>query len=88
MPLITYWIWHRHTGSLAHREDLGGTDVFYVSHLWFQAMGWHLSGDPDAPDNEDYATQLGVNQWKRRFDDGTSPSCEVTSAPYSRSSTH
>lgn len=50
----------------------GGLFVFCQSHPWFQAVGWHLAGDPDAPEVADYASWPGIEEWDWRFDDGTS----------------
>ena len=48
--------------------------IFCLSHPWFQAVGWHLSGDPDAPEVGDYAAWPTVEEWEWRFEDGTSAS--------------
>jgi SAM-dependent methyltransferase len=50
----------------------GGLFVFCQSHPWFQAVGWHLAGDPDAPEIADYASWPGIEEWDWRFEDGTS----------------
>ena len=50
----------------------GGLFVFCQSHPWFQAVGWHLAGDPDAPEVADYASWPGIEEWDWRFEDGTS----------------
>ncbi|MDY7075787.1 MAG: class I SAM-dependent methyltransferase [Chloroflexota bacterium] len=49
----------------------GGLFVFCFSHPWFQAVGWHLAGDPDAPEIGDYATWPDVEEWDWSYDDGT-----------------
>jgi SAM-dependent methyltransferase len=51
-----------------------GVFVFCLSHPWFQAVGWHLAGDPDAPEIEDYASWPVVEDWDWRFEDGTTAS--------------
>ena len=38
---------------------------------WFQAVGWHLAGDLDAPDVGDYAAWPDVEEWDWTFEDGT-----------------
>lgn len=50
----------------------GGLFVFCHSHPWFQAVGWHLAGDPDAPDVGEYATWPAIDEWEWSFGDGTS----------------
>ncbi len=50
----------------------GGLFVFCQSHPWFQAVGWHLAGDPDTPAVADYASWPGIEEWDWRFEDGTS----------------
>lgn len=47
----------------------GGLFVFCHSHPWFQAVGWHLAGDPDAPEIGDYAAWPAVEEWDWRFED-------------------
>jgi SAM-dependent methyltransferase len=49
----------------------GGLFVFCLSHPWFQAVGWHLAGDPDAPEVGDYAAWPDVEEWDWTYDDGT-----------------
>ncbi|MBE9507034.1 MAG: class I SAM-dependent methyltransferase [Chloroflexi bacterium] len=49
----------------------GGLFVFCLSHPWFQAVGWHLSGDPDAPEIGDYAAWPNVQEFDWTYDDGT-----------------
>jgi ubiquinone/menaquinone biosynthesis C-methylase UbiE len=49
----------------------GGPFVFCLSHPWFQAVGWHLAGDPEAPDIQDYAAWPVVEEWDWRFQNGT-----------------
>jgi SAM-dependent methyltransferase len=54
----------------------GGAFVFCLSHPWFQAVGWHLAGDPDAPDVSDHASWPAIDEWDWTFADGTSaPMC-------------
>jgi SAM-dependent methyltransferase len=50
----------------------GGLFVFCLSHPWFQAVGWHLAGDPDAPEVGNYAAWPGIEEWDWCFEDGTS----------------
>lgn len=50
---------------------VGGLFVFCLSHPWFQAVGWHLAGDPDAPEVGDYAVWPAVEEWDWAFEDGT-----------------
>jgi ubiquinone/menaquinone biosynthesis C-methylase UbiE len=50
----------------------GGTFVFCLSHPWFQAVGWHLAGDPNAPEIADYASWPDIEEWTWQFQDGTS----------------
>jgi SAM-dependent methyltransferase len=50
----------------------GGLFVFCQSHPWFQAVGWHLAGDPDSPEIADYASWPDIEEWDWRFEDGTS----------------
>jgi len=50
----------------------GGHFVFCQSHPWFQAVGWHLAGDPDAPEIGDYASWPAYEEWDWAFEDGTS----------------
>ena len=49
----------------------GGLFVFCLSHPWFQAVGWHLAGDSDAPDVANYAAWPAVEEWDWTYDDGT-----------------
>jgi len=49
----------------------GGLFVFCLSHPWFQAVGWHLAGDPDAPEIGDYAAWPDVEEWDWTYEDGT-----------------
>jgi len=49
----------------------GGLFVFCLSHPWFQAVGWHLSGDPDEPEVGDYAAWPAVQEWDWTYEDGT-----------------
>lgn len=49
----------------------GGLFVFCLSHPWFQAVGWHLAGDPDMPEIGHYATWPIVDEWDWQFQDGT-----------------
>ena len=48
----------------------GGLFVFCLSHPWFQAVGWHLSGDPDEPEVGDYAAWPAVQEWDWTYEDG------------------
>ena len=48
----------------------GGLFVFCLTHPWFQAVGWHLTGDPDAPEIGDYAAWPDVEEWDWTYDDG------------------
>jgi ubiquinone/menaquinone biosynthesis C-methylase UbiE len=50
----------------------GGPFVFCQSHPWFQAVGWHLAGDPDAPEIGGYASWPALEEWDWAFKDGTS----------------
>jgi SAM-dependent methyltransferase len=50
----------------------GGPFVFCLSHPWFQAVGWYLAGDSDAPDVANYAAWPAVEEWDWRYEDGTS----------------
>ena len=50
---------------------LDGLFVFCLSHPWFQAVGWHLTGDPDAPEIGDYAAWPDVEEWDWTYEDGT-----------------
>jgi ubiquinone/menaquinone biosynthesis C-methylase UbiE len=50
----------------------GGPFVFCQSHPWFQAVGWYLAGDPDAPEIGDYASWPALEEWDWAFKDGTS----------------
>ena len=49
----------------------GGLFVFCLSHPWFQAVGWHLAGDPDAPEIGDYSAWPDVEEWDWTYGDGT-----------------
>lgn len=49
-----------------------GLFVFCLSHPWFQAVGWHLSGDPDAPQVGNYGAWPLEDEWDWTFEDGTS----------------
>jgi ubiquinone/menaquinone biosynthesis C-methylase UbiE len=49
----------------------GGLFVFCLSHPWFQAVGWHLAGEPDAPEIGNYAAWPDSEEWNWNFDDGT-----------------
>jgi SAM-dependent methyltransferase len=49
----------------------GGMLVFCLSHPWFQAVGWHLACDPEAPDLGDYAAWPALEEWDWSFEDGT-----------------
>jgi ubiquinone/menaquinone biosynthesis C-methylase UbiE len=49
----------------------GGLFVFCLSHPWFQAVGWHLAGDPDATEVGDYAAWPDVEEWDWSYEDGT-----------------
>jgi SAM-dependent methyltransferase len=55
----------------AYKEP-GGAFVFCQSHPWFQAVGWHLAGDPDAPEIGDYASWPAFEEWDWAFENGTS----------------
>jgi len=59
-------------GEVARVLWPGGLFVFCHSHPWFQAVGWYLAGDPDAPEVGDYATWPAIEEWDWCFDDGTS----------------
>lgn len=50
----------------------GGRFVFCQSHPWFQAVGWHLAGDADAPEVADYAAWPELEEWDWEFGDGVS----------------
>lgn len=50
----------------------GGIFVFCQSHPWFQAVGWHLVGDPDAAEVGDYSSWPAFEEWDWSFEDGTS----------------
>jgi ubiquinone/menaquinone biosynthesis C-methylase UbiE len=52
----------------------GGLFVFCLSHPWFQAVGWHLAGDPDEPEIGDYAAWPAVEEWDWTYGDDTSTS--------------
>lgn len=49
----------------------GGLFGFCLSHPWFQAVGWHLAGDPDAPEIGDYVAWPDVEEWDWSYEDGT-----------------
>lgn len=49
----------------------GGLFVFCLSHPWFQAVGWHLAGDPDAPEVGNYGAWPDVEEWDWAYEDGT-----------------
>jgi SAM-dependent methyltransferase len=49
----------------------GGRFVFCLSHPWFQAVGWYLAGDADAPEVGSYAAWPVVEEWDWAFEDGT-----------------
>jgi ubiquinone/menaquinone biosynthesis C-methylase UbiE len=50
----------------------GGIWVFCLSHPWFQAVGWYLSGDPEEPDIRDYSSWPENDEWDWTYSDGTS----------------
>ena len=50
----------------------GGLFVFCQSHPWFQAVGWHLAGDAEAPEVGNYAAWPDVEEWDWQFENGTS----------------
>jgi len=50
----------------------GGTFVFCQSHPWFQAVGWHLTGDPEAQEIGNYAAWPIVEDWDWAFESGAS----------------
>ncbi len=50
----------------------GGIFVFCLSHPWFQAVGWYLSVDPDAPEVLDYSSWPVLREWDWVYEDGTS----------------
>lgn len=50
----------------------GGPFVFCQSHPWFQAVGWHLAGDPEAPEIGDYAAWPAMEEWEWAFENGAS----------------
>jgi ubiquinone/menaquinone biosynthesis C-methylase UbiE len=52
----------------------GGIFVFCQSHPWFQATGWALIGDPEAPEVGNYAAWPIVEDWEWAFDSGASAS--------------
>lgn len=54
-------------GEVARVLRPGGLFVFCHSHPWFQAVGWHLAGDPDAPGIGDYAAWPAVEEWDWSF---------------------
>ena len=47
----------------------GGLFVFCHSHPWFQAVGWHLAGDPDAAEIGDYASWPDLEEWDWTYGD-------------------
>jgi ubiquinone/menaquinone biosynthesis C-methylase UbiE len=49
----------------------GGLFVFCLSHPWFQAVGWHLAGDPEAPEIGDYASWPTTEEWDWIFEEGS-----------------
>jgi SAM-dependent methyltransferase len=49
----------------------GGLFVFCHSHPWFQAVGWFLAGDDEAPDVGNYAAWPDFEEWDWEFEDGT-----------------
>ena len=49
----------------------GGLFVFCLSHPWFQAVGWYLAGDPEAPEIGNYAAWPDVEEWDWTYEDGT-----------------
>jgi SAM-dependent methyltransferase len=49
----------------------GGLFVFCLSHPWFQAVGWHLAGDPEAPEIGDYASWPAIEEWNWVFEEGS-----------------
>jgi SAM-dependent methyltransferase len=51
---------------------LGGLFVFCLSHPWFQAVGWHLAGDVDAPEVGNYASWPAFEDWEWSFENGAS----------------
>lgn len=50
----------------------GGVFVFCLCHPWFQAVGWYLAGDADAPEIRDYASWPDFEEWDWCYEDGTS----------------
>lgn len=50
----------------------GGAFVFCLCHPWFQAVGWYLADDPDAPEIRDYASWPDFEEWDWCYEDGTS----------------
>lgn len=52
----------------------GGIFVFCQSHPWFQATGWALAGDPEAPEVGNYAAWPIVEDWEWAFESGASAS--------------
>ena len=52
----------------------GGIFVFCQSHPWFQATGWALIGDPEAPEVGNYAAWPIVEDWEWAFESGASAS--------------
>jgi ubiquinone/menaquinone biosynthesis C-methylase UbiE len=50
----------------------GGLFVFCLSHPWFQAVGWYLAGEADAPEIKDYAAWPDLEEWDWGYEDGTS----------------
>jgi ubiquinone/menaquinone biosynthesis C-methylase UbiE len=51
-----------------------GIFVFCQSHPWFQATGWTLLGDQEAPEVGDYAAWPIVEDWEWAFESGASAS--------------
>ena len=49
----------------------GGLFVLCLCHPWFQAVGWHLAGDPDAPKVGNYAAWPDMEEWDWAYEDGT-----------------
>jgi ubiquinone/menaquinone biosynthesis C-methylase UbiE len=48
-----------------------GLFVFCLSHPWFQAVGWYLAGEADAPEIKDYATWPDLEEWDWSYENGT-----------------
>jgi SAM-dependent methyltransferase len=49
----------------------GGLFVFCLSHPWFQAVGWHLAGDAEAPEIGNYASWPATEEWDWVFEEGS-----------------